>query len=150
MQLFLIQLRHELFMHSITNYAYVLVKKGSQQFTHEYISAALFNLNFRLGSDFVKETASAFQRRNDIRIVASYLYQVSKRASQLREHTLKGDDYAIYRLEIELKLIEAEDLFAEALKIKGIDQSIFKSLKVSSEASKEEVLRENLPTVPST
>lgn len=34
--------------------------KGIHNFNHEYISAALFNLNFRIGNDFVRETASGY------------------------------------------------------------------------------------------
>ena len=49
---------------------------------------------FRFAYNYAESTASVFQERNDIRIIAKHLYQISKRTSQLKEHTLKGDDYS--------------------------------------------------------
>lgn len=109
---------------------------------------AFVGFAFKFAIDYSKIKVGSLQQKNDIRIVANLLYQASKRASQLKEHTLGNDNYATYRLEIDLKLIEAEDLFARAVKIKGIGDSIFERIG-TSEVTETGILRKRESSVSS-
>lgn len=79
---------------------------------------------YKIVIDYQKRKARLHQLHNEIKAVFTDLYKISKQTSQLKEHALKNEN-AVYQLEIELKLIEAEDLFSRVIELTDLDNSAF-------------------------